>query len=201
MNKYQSDVEISKRLSYLLRHGAIKERIPITNDGWVIIKDLLNNRQMKGVSEEKIISIVAKDQKKRYSIEGEGEEKRIRANQGHSMKVEVAMKEITDATLYPVVIHGTYMKHLNSIIKNGLQKMGRLHIHMAQGLPKEIKEEQSGMRSTCNIVIYIDIEKAMKKGIKFYESENGVILSEGPIDASCFKEIRRYPSLTIVSIK
>ncbi|EMH75595.1 hypothetical protein EHI8A_129160 [Entamoeba histolytica HM-1:IMSS-B] len=71
MNKYQSDVEISKRLSYILRHGAIKERIPITNDGWVLIKDLLNNRQMKGVSEEEIINIVAKDQKKRYSIQGE----------------------------------------------------------------------------------------------------------------------------------
>ncbi|EDR29215.1 tRNA 2'-phosphotransferase, putative [Entamoeba dispar SAW760] len=199
MNKQQNDIEISKRLSYLLRHGAIKERIPITKDGWVLIKDLLNNRQMKGISEEEIKSIVAKDPKKRYSIQGEGNQIKIRANQGHSINVQVEMKEITDASLYPIVIHGTYMRNFNSIIKNGLQKMGRLHIHMAQGLPKEIKEEKSGMRSSCNIIIYIDIEKAMKKGIKFYESENGVILSEGPIDISCFKEIRRYPSLTKIS--
>ena len=36
-----------------------------------------------------------------------------------------------------------------------------------------------GMRASSQILIYIDIEKAIEGGLKFWLSANGVILSEG----------------------
>lgn len=123
----------------------------------------------------------------------------IRANQGHSIKVD------TDGLLEPITVeaknvpevcvHGTDESAWKLILKGGgLRRMGRNHIHFAAGLPAGFKslaatelstEEKeappviSGMRKSSTVLIYIDIEAAMASGIKFHLSENGVILSEG----------------------
>lgn len=62
----------------------------------------------------------------------------------------------------------------------GLNKMGRQHIHMAKGLPGEVI---SGMRYNSEVVIQVNVADAIKAGIRFFESDNGVILSDG-IDSS-----------------
>jgi 2'-phosphotransferase len=123
----------------------------------------------------------------------------IRANQGHSIKVD------TEGLLTPItqeagnipdtVVHGTDERAWNLIIKGGgLRRMTRNHIHFASGLPAGFKpleatagtaEEKeaapviSGMRMSSTVLIYADIVAALAAGIKFYVSENGVILSEG----------------------
>jgi 2'-phosphotransferase len=123
----------------------------------------------------------------------------IRANQGHSINVD------TEGLLTPIsidagnvpstVVHGTDERAWTLISKSGgLRRMGRNHIHFASGLPEGFKsvdastgsaEEKesapviSGMRKNSTILVYVDIEAAMKAGIKFFVSENGVILSEG----------------------
>ena len=56
--------------------------------------------------------------------------------------------------------------------------MNRNHIHLATGVSEDSKVV-SGMRSNCNILIYIDMELAMKDGIKFFKSKNNVVLTEG----------------------
>ena len=137
----------------------------------------------------------------------------IRANQGHSLKVDTEglLTPITEANVPPVVVHGTDERAWKLILKGGgLRTMGRNHIHFAMGLPKgwrhigddnehltsdEVpavettadsnnKDEEtanviSGMRSTSTILIYVDVPKAMAEGIKFWISENGVVLSGG----------------------
>lgn len=62
--------------------------------------------------------------------------------------------------------------------KSGLKVMNRTHIHMAKGLPKE-EDVISGMRSSCQVIVYIDVEKAFSDNIEFLESKNGVILTKG----------------------
>jgi 2'-phosphotransferase len=126
----------------------------------------------------------------------------IRANQGHSIKVdsEGLLTPITEeaGNVPDTVIHGTDGSAWRLILKGGgLRSMGRNHIHFASGLPAGFKplvsstgstEEKeaapviSGMRKNSSILIYIDIHAALAAGIKFHISENGVILTEGNAD-------------------
>jgi 2'-phosphotransferase len=122
----------------------------------------------------------------------------IRANQGHSIKVdeEGLLEPITlDSDLPTTVVHGTTPRAWPLIFRSGgLNKMTRNHIHFASGLPagfktldeaadaaNEVKKEPiiSGMRKSSNVLIFIDIRKALEGGIKFWRSANGVILSDG----------------------
>ena len=76
------------------------------------------------------------------------------------------------------IVHGTYFKSWNDIKRQGLNKMRRLHVHFAKGLPDNGKVI-SGMRTTCELIIYLDLRAALSAGLKFYLSENGVILTDG----------------------
>jgi len=100
---------------------------------------------------------------------------------------------ITDPSELSICVHGTDRAAWEFIRATGLKKMGRRHIHMAIG---EFEDENvtSGMRGSCTISVYVDVAKAMAAGIKFYRSENGVILSpglgpEGCIPPACFKKV------------
>jgi 2'-phosphotransferase len=123
----------------------------------------------------------------------------IRANQGHSIKVDVegllTPIMVAAGNVPETVVHGTDEPAWRLIMKSGgLRRMGRNHIHFASGLPagfqslaidtasaeeKEAAPVISGMRKNSSILIYIDIRAALDAGISFYISENGVILTEG----------------------
>lgn len=123
----------------------------------------------------------------------------IRANQGHSITVDTEglLTEITlEANNVPsTVVHGTDEAAFRMILLGGgLRRMGRTHIHFASGLPAGFKslgsaspeEEEkvqapviSGMRRSATVLIYIDIRAALEAGIKFFISENSVILTVG----------------------
>ena len=61
----------------------------------------------------------------------------------------------------------------------GLNKMARNHVHMAIGMPGK-NGVISGMRASCEIVIEVNMVRAIKEGgISFHISENKVILSSG----------------------
>lgn len=103
----------------------------------------------------------------------------IRANQGHSLKVEeLELTPVTSAAEIPIAVHGTDMSAWNHIKKEGLSKMARNHIHMAKGLSDD-KTVISGMRKSSTVFIFVDVEAAMAEGILFGLSANGVILSPG----------------------
>lgn len=125
----------------------------------------------------------------------------IRANQGHSIAVAAdgLLEPITAETtkLPEMVVHGTTHAAWPLILKSGgLKRMTRNHVHFATGLPAGlrtmdnggVKEDEaeakrepvmSGMRNSSSILIYIDLPKALAAGLKFWRSENGVVLSEG----------------------
>lgn len=106
----------------------------------------------------------------------------IRANQGHSIKIESA------SLLVPVsaaagniparVVHGTYYAFWEPIVEaGGLKVMGRNHIHCSSGTPEE--GVVSGMRRDAQLLIEIDLEASLEAGIAWWLSDNGVILTEG----------------------
>jgi 2'-phosphotransferase len=55
--------KISKAMSYILRHGAAKEGIEMGTDGNVLVDDLLKKPNFKGVTVDKIRSIVENNDK------------------------------------------------------------------------------------------------------------------------------------------
>jgi 2'-phosphotransferase len=112
----------------------------------------------------------------------------IRANQGHSIAIDSAALLIPITlevgNVPEIVVHGTYFAFYQPIIESGgLKKMGRNHIHFSTGLPEDRQGVISGMRSDAEILIYVDIEKSLRdEGIKWWISENGVVLTEGDGD-------------------
>jgi 2'-phosphotransferase len=132
----------------------------------------------------------------------------IRATQGHSLKTISPSSYLTpialsDPSSIPsTVVHGTFYAAWNSILRTGgLRPMSRVHVHFATGpnlqsvldSNEEKKTENreasmgeqkaviSGMRSDAQILIYINVRKALEMGIPFWRSENGVVLSDGVV--------------------
>lgn len=172
-------VRTSKALSYLLRHAALKEALPIRDDGYISVTEVLAHKSMRNVELELIREIVATCPKQRYRLNEENGILLIRANQGHSIEIkELELTPILEAAQVPCAVHGTYYKHLESIKKSGLMKMNRQHIHMAAGVPGE-KTVISGARANVDIFIHLDIDKALRAGIPFFLSANRVVLSPG----------------------
>lgn len=176
-----NDVFISKTLSWILRHGANKEGFHITSDGYIEVNSILSHKQLKGkCTVDDICRIVQTNNKKRFTLRSnKSGNLEIKANQGHSIEGinDLELEEITSGTDIENVIHGTYYRHWDSIKKNGLNRMNRVHIHFATGLAND--KIISGMRQNVEIVIYINIAKALAGNLKFYRSPNGVILCPG----------------------
>jgi 2'-phosphotransferase len=121
----------------------------------------------------------------------------IRANQGHSLKVDEAdlLTPITADNIPAVIVHGTTRRAWPLIVSGGgLKPMGRNHVHFATGLPAGFKRltesssddqanEQapviSGMRNSSTVLIFVDLKKAMDMGLQFWLSANGVVLCDG----------------------
>lgn len=184
MRKQNHNEKLSRNLSWVLRHGAIKEGLKISAGGFVAIDEILQYLQSNGhkdITFEQIEDVVENNDKKRFELKKENNCMFIRATQGHSMKeveTEELLKLIEEPEEYPVVIHGTFWKFWKLIKEQGLKRMTRNHIHFAPGMPKE-QGVISGMRGNCDVIIQIDLAGAMKDGIKFFVSSNNVILTEG----------------------
>ncbi|XP_042862520.1 tRNA 2'-phosphotransferase 1-like isoform X2 [Penaeus japonicus] len=172
-------VKVSKALSWLLRHGAAKEGLELLPGGWAKLDDVLKRPKFKRVTLQDIKEIVASCPKQRFGLKEDSGVYYIKANQGHSIQVEDP--ELTEVTLedgVPEVVHGTYYRHWPSIREQGLSRMNRTHIHFAPGLPGD-SGVISGMRSSCQLYIWINLPKALADDIKFFKSANNVILCSG----------------------
>ena len=174
------DIKISKKLSFILRHGAEKLGIEMKSDGYVLVSDILKHKSHSLWSEEDIQRVVKNNEKQRFALRyNDNGDLEIRANQGHSVDVpELQLEEIIDPSLYPTLIHGTNFRAWDLIKTEGLKTMNRTHIHLTTGLPGD-GEVISGMRKSCTVFIYIDMSKAIKDNIKFFKAANGVILTKG----------------------
>ncbi|KAG2326213.1 hypothetical protein Bca52824_008941 [Brassica carinata] len=198
---------LGRLLTRVLRHMATELRLNMRGDGFVKVEDLLQlnlktsaNVQLKSHTIDEIREAVRRDNKQRFSlVEEDGGELLIRANQGHSITTvesDKLLKPISSADEAPVCVHGTYRKNLEPILASGLKRMNRLHVHFSCGLPTD-GEVISGMRRDVNVLIFLDIKKALEDGIAFYISDNKVILTEGvdgvvPVDY--FQKIESWPS-------
>lgn len=161
----------SKFISLILRHKPEIIGISLDEHGWANVKDLLN-----GISKTRYIDmamleeIVANDNKQRYSFNDD--KTMIRANQGHSIPVDVELPEkIPPMILY----HGTGERYVLSIDEQGLLPKGRLYVHLSGD---EITARTVGLRHGKPVIYEIHAGEMYNDGYVFYQSVNGVWLTK-----------------------
>jgi 2'-phosphotransferase len=176
----QKETQTSKKLSYVLRHGIVENRLTCNAEGYVKVKDLFD-KHIIDVTIEQLQYIVENSEKKRFSLIYQNNEYFIKANQGHSLEVgtliddDVALEQITEPCDF--CAHGTEEKYIQAIRNKGLCRMNRKHIHMVNEISK--KKQISGYKSKSNCIVVINMLQCMNDGMVFYKSANGVILTEG----------------------
>ncbi|PBL02807.1 hypothetical protein ARMGADRAFT_1050357 [Armillaria gallica] len=183
-------VQISKTMSYLLRHGAVQEGMPMRSDGYVRVNDLLKHPMLRSVDFMTLEQVVKEDAKGRYHLMLDPTVDKVTpsalsvehwwicATQGHSIStVQLDLEPILSAANIPMALHGTTEKAWKTIAVHGISRMTRTHIHLAQGFDTD--GVVSGIRDSSRILIFIDVAKALEAGIKFYLSKNGVVLTPG----------------------
>jgi len=155
-----------RELSYLLRHNP--KGLYMDKNGWVNVDDLLNKVD---ISIEDLRDIVINNNKKRFSFNED--ETKIRANQGHSLNVDVELKRKTPPKF---LYHGTASRNVKSILKNGISKMKRNHAHLSGDYDTAMDVAKRYCKNDTPHIFKIDITPMLIDNIKFYQSENGVWL-------------------------
>ena len=159
---------LSRRLSYLLRHSDQY----IDGHGWARVDDILTalGARSPGFSMEDLEEIVRTDSKGRYSFDAD--HRRIRANQGHSVPVDVELEALTPPE---ILYHGTATRFLDSIFQKGLLPMTRLYCHLSADVDTA---RAVGARHGKPAVLRVDAAAMVRDGRVFYRSENGVWLTK-----------------------
>jgi len=162
---------ISKFLSLVLRHSPQTIHLNIDKNGWVNIDDLIQNANKYRkihLTVDLLYTIVETNDKQRFILSDDG--KRIRANQGHSIKVDLELEAKTPPN---ILYHGTASRFMDSIMKEGLKPMTRQYVHLSQ---TEETALTVGQRHGKPIVLCINAKNMFEDGYKFYLSENNVWL-------------------------
>jgi putative RNA 2'-phosphotransferase len=165
-------VKISKFLSLVLRHQPDKIGIELDSAGWVSVDALLracaNHRTP--ITREELEFVVLNNDKKRFALSEDG--KRIRANQGHSVEVEL---DYAPSVPPEILYHGTADRFLPAIQTQGLLKGKRHHVHLSR---EESTAFNVGQRHGKPVVLEIRAGDLHRTGQPFYVSANGVWLTD-----------------------
>jgi len=167
MNK--NDIKkISKFLSLLLRHKPQTIGLKLDVHGWADIDEIIEKSQNIQLNRALIDEVVVKNDKQRFIIKNN----KIRANQGHSISVDLEFKAVPPPNM---LYHGTATHFLKSIMEIGLTKQKRQHVHLSKEIATALNV---GKRHGEVVLLEIDTEKMFENGYKFYLSENGVWLTD-----------------------
>jgi len=164
--------QISKYLSKHLRHKPEQIGLVLEIGGWVEVDELLKacRTHQFPISYLELEEVVKTSDKQRFSFNET--QTKIRANQGHSYPIDLQLKPIEPPHL---LYHGTHQKALSSILKKGLLKQSRHHVHLSAEIATAI---QVGQRRGKPVVLEIAAQTMYDQGYQFYRSDNGVWLVE-----------------------
>lgn len=163
--------EVSKYISLILRHKPETIGITLDEHGWANVEELIAGiAKDNEFNMEMLEEIVSTDEKQRYSF---NEDKTlIRANQGHSIPVDVELEE----KIPPEILwHGTGEKYVESIDKGGLIPKSRLYVHLSKDEDTAVKV---GSRHGKPIIYHVLAKQMYDDGYKFFVSANGVWLTK-----------------------
>jgi len=168
----RNDTAASKCLSYVLRHNPEKIGISLDDNGYVAVEDFLLALQNNGwaaFTKSDLDKIVETNNKKRFAYSEDG--LRIRASQGHSIKVDLALDPLKPPQF---LYHGTVEKFLRGIKQEGLQKRSRHDVHLSID---KATATNVGSRRGKPIILTINALQMYEEGYLFYKSANDVWLT------------------------
>jgi putative RNA 2'-phosphotransferase len=162
---------ISKFLSKHLRHAPHEIGLQLQSGGWVEIEELLDACAKHGlpISRADLDEVVTRNDKQRFSFDQSST--RIRANQGHSVEVDL---QLSAQTPPDVLYHGTAAHIAPHVWRDGLQKMRRHHVHLSRDIQTARKV---GARHGKPLVFEVDAKTMSAEGFEFFVSDNGVWLT------------------------
>ena len=167
-----NDSKISKYISLILRHKPEEIGLKLDEHGYLVVLDLIEgiNKSYEGFSMDDLERIVREDSKGRYSF---NEDKTlIRANQGHSIPVDVELEEVEPPE---ELWHGTGEKYVASIDEIGLIRKSRLYVHLSKDKETALKV---GSRHGRPVLYTVKTREMYQDGYTFFLSKNGVWLTK-----------------------
>ena len=170
---YKRMKNTSKFISLILWHKPEVIGISLDEHGWADVEELIagvNRSEGHFLDMETLEEIVRMDEKQRYSFNED--HTLIRANQGHSIPVDVELEEKTPPD---VLWHGTGEKYVSSIDMQGLIPKSRLYVHLSSDVETAKKV---GSRHGKPVIYQIDCRKMTEDGFRFYLSANKVWLTK-----------------------
>ncbi|QIE60866.1 RNA 2'-phosphotransferase [Rasiella rasia] len=168
----KQQTHISKFLSLVLRHKPETIGVQLDQNGWVDINELIEKSNKYGIkfNRETLNHIVATNSKKRFAINNKLD--KIRASQGHSIEIELGY---TSQKPPRTLFHGTSEKSVQSILKKGLKRQNRQHVHLSSDIETAKKV---GQRHGKPYIFKVFAEQMFNDNLEFFISENGVWLTE-----------------------
>jgi putative RNA 2'-phosphotransferase len=166
------DKDVSKLLSLVLRHQPDALGIVLDPEGWTDVTTLLAKMRAKGMAVDLALlkHVVATNDKQRFAFNGDYS--RIRANQGHSVVVDLGLVAVEPPEhLY----HGTAEATVAAILAEGLRKQSRQHVHLSVDVATAAKV---GGRHGKPVVLRVKSGEMHRRGVPFYRSENNVWLTD-----------------------
>ncbi|WP_322762678.1 RNA 2'-phosphotransferase [Frankia sp. Cr2] len=162
---------VSRYLSRHLRHAPDAIGIVLDTAGWTSVADLLDACARSGfpISRAELDEVVATSDKQRFAVDDTG--RRIRANQGHSVQVELGLATTTPPE---VLFHGTIGSFLPAIRREGLRPMGRHDVHLSADSDTA---GRVGARRGQPVILTVDSGAMHQAGHRFQRSANGVWLA------------------------
>lgn len=163
---------LSKFLSLVLRHQPELIGLELDANGWTDVNELITKAasQKAVLTPDLIRTLVRDSDKQRFALSEDG--KRIRANQGHSVEVDLGYAPGQPPS---VLFHGTAERNLPSILEKGLVRGARHHVHLSDNRETAMKV---GQRHGKPVVLVVESRVMHAQGIPFFQSANGVWLTE-----------------------
>jgi putative RNA 2'-phosphotransferase len=165
-------VRISKTLSYWLRHRPDEAGLALDPQGWTSLDAVLAALAQRGLAADidTLLAVVEESDKQRFELTPDLS--RIRARQGHSVAVELALAPTSPPeTLY----HGTVERFLDAIMQEGLRRMARHHVHLS---PDAETAQRVGARRGRAVILVVDASSMREAGHLFFVTANAVWLTE-----------------------
>ncbi|MEJ0022848.1 MAG: RNA 2'-phosphotransferase [Alphaproteobacteria bacterium] len=165
-----TDIELSRTLSYWLRHKPEAAALTLSPEGWADVDLVLAafERERLSVGWERLLHIVDTSDKSRFELSADCA--RIRARQGHSVPVDAGWMPATPPQL---LYHGTIQRFWASIQSEGLKAMKRHHVHLSADMDAA---QCVGQRRGAPIILIVDAGGLAETDEQFFLTSNGVWL-------------------------